>query len=124
MQLTGTFQITGWDETTEQTFDNGAKLNIASVKQAYTGAIQGNSEIKYIMYYHPSGNADFAGFEYIKAQINGQETGLTLKHDGKFENGVASSHFLIVQSSNDESLIGKTGEFTSGEAGKADYKID
>lgn len=124
MQLTGTFQITGWDETTEQTFENGAKQNIAQVKQTYTGDIEGNSELKYLMNYHTNGNADFVGFEYIKGQVNDKACEITLKHDGIFESGVASSHFLIVQSTGNESLVGKTGQFTSGEAGKATYQID
>lgn len=123
MTLNGTFQITGWDETTEQSFDNGAKQNVAKVKQTYSGDIQGSSEVKYLMNYHPDGTADFVGFEYITGQIDDQQSEITLKHDGKFENGVASSDFIIVSCSSAPELIGKIGQFSSGEAGTANYKV-
>ena len=48
---------------------------------------------------------------------------LTLKHDGKFESGIASSKFTIVDSSHECSLIGKSGTFRSIEGGKAIYQI-
>ena len=123
MELKGTFQITDWQETVEQAFEKGKKLSTALVQQAYSGDINGNSEVRYQLYYSESGDALFNGFETIGYDKSDEQIVLTLKHDGKFESGIASSKFTIVDSSHECSLIGKSGSFRSIEGGKAIYQI-
>lgn len=62
-------------------------------------------------------------FETITYDNNDEQVVLTLKHDGKFESGIASSEFKIVDSSHECSLISKSGTFRSIEGGKAIYQI-
>jgi hypothetical protein len=123
MELKGTFQITDWQETIEQEFDEGEKLSIALIQQAYSGDINGNSKVRYQLYYSKSGDALFNGFETITCDRNNEQVLLTIKHDGQFENGTASSEFTIVDSSHDNNLVGKIGTFKSIEGGKAIYQI-
>jgi len=123
MELKGTFQITDWQETVKQKFEKGKKLSVALVQQAYAGDINGNSEVRYQLYYSESGDALFNGFETISYDKNNEQVSLTIKHDGKFENGTASSEFTIVDSSHDSNLVGKIGTFKSIEGGKATYQI-
>lgn len=123
MQLTGIFQITDWQESTQKQFDNGTKLNIANVSQTYSGDILGKSKITYQLNYQVSGDAHFNGFEYINCVINKLECELVLKHDGQFTNGIASGNFLIISSHPIKQLIGKTGYFKSTSDGQAEYKL-
>lgn len=123
MELKGIFQITDWQETVEQEFEKGKKLSIAIVQQAYSGDINGNSKVRYQLYYCESGDALFNGFETIKYDKNNEQVSLTIKHDGKFENGTASSDFTIIDSSHDNNLVGRSGTFKSIEGGKATYQI-
>lgn len=123
MELKGTFQITDWQETIEQAFEEGEKLSIALVQQAYSGDINGNSEIRYQLYYSKSGDAVFNGFETITSDKNNEQVLLIIKHNGKFENGTASSQFTIIDSKYDNNLVGKNGTFKSIEGGKAIYQI-
>ena len=123
MELKGTFQITDWKETTKEEFNAGEKLSTALVQQSYSGDITGDSKVSYQLYYNKSGIAVFNGFEVITANINNQQVLITIKHDGRFENGEASSDFIIVDSSNDNNLVGKIGTFKSIEGGKAKYQI-
>lgn len=123
MPLNGTFQIINWQESIEQQFNEGAKLSIALVQQTYSGDIMGNSMVRYQLYYNKSGNALFQGFETISYQYQQETAQLILKHDGKFEHGIASSTFMVVDSSHDSQLTGRTGSFTSLAGGKARYQI-
>ncbi len=46
-----------------------------------------------------------------------------ISHTGTFQQGVASSHFTIIECDTIKALEGQTGYFTSAEGGKADYVI-
>ncbi|MFT6269383.1 MAG: hypothetical protein ACJAVV_002208 [Alphaproteobacteria bacterium] len=124
MKLQGTFQISDWQETTDQTFDQGSKLTSAKVKQTYSGDIEGTSEISYKMHYFVSSNAAFTGFEYIDAIIDSQPCRLTLKHNGKFENGQASSQFRVIECEPSHILTGAAGDFVAGDGGQAKYSVN
>jgi len=123
MQLKGIFQITDWQESTEQSFDDGSKLNTAVVCQNYRGDVTGESKLTFQMHYEPSGNAAFIGFEVLTGNIENKPCNLTIKHDGSFKEGVAKSQFVIVNSDTHKNLIGEKGEFKSTEGGQAEYVI-
>ncbi len=93
MDFTGTFQILDWQESTEQALNMNTKVSKALIKQQYSGV------------------------------INEQAYQLTLKHNGHFINGVASSQFVIIQSVPESHLLGKSGRFDSTETGKANYSF-
>lgn len=124
--MNGTFQITGWDETPYIEGDDGSKKSHAKITQTYSGTINGTSELQYLMSYQSEASAVFVGFEVITGEVNGKSGSFTLQHDGKFENGVASSQFTVVPNSGTEELasIEGTGSFKSGESGKADYELE
>ena len=105
--------------------DNGAKKSLAKITQTYTGVISGVSETQYLMSYQSEVSAIFVGFEVITGEFNGQSGSLTLQHNGKFENGIASSQFRLVADAGTGELVGIAGEgsFTSGEMGQANYEL-
>jgi hypothetical protein len=123
--MNGTFQITGWDETPYIEGENGIRKSHAKITQDYSGAIEGSSELQYLMSYQSEASAVFVGFEVITGEVNGKSGSFTIQHDGKFENGVASSNFTVVPDSGNGELrnIEGTGTFKSGESGKADYEL-
>ena len=123
---TGTFQITSWDESPYSESEDGAKQTHAKITQTYSGVIEGTSELQYLMSYQPDSIALFVGFETITATINGQSGSFVLQHNGKFEAGVASSDFSIVEKSakGDLANLSGTGSFKSGENGQAAYQFN
>jgi len=123
IELTGTFQIIDWQENIEQQLYDGAKLSTALVQQTYSGDLIGSSTVRYQLYYHKNGNALFHGIETISYQLQHETAELVIKHDGRFEHGKASSNFMVLGSSHDATLSGRTGHFTSLEGGKARYQI-
>lgn len=126
MQLSGIFQITGWDETAYIENDDGSKQTNAKITQNYQGDIEGKSELQYLMSYTSNGSAIFIGLETIFCSINGKSGDFVIQHNGKFEAGVASSNFSIVPDSGRNELVGITGSgsFKSGENGQASYTIE
>ena len=124
MQLSGTFLVEQWNETTETTFSDGRKLNQANIKQKYTGDINGTSTVHYHMYYVDETNSEFNGFEYLTCTIKEQECHLVFKHNGKFVGGVASSNFEIIQADGISQLEGKLGSFKAVVGETAEYKIN
>lgn len=78
------------------------------------------------MSYQSPASAVFAGFEVITGQFGGRSGSFTLQHNGKFENGVASSSFVVVTGSGKGELSGISGagSFKSGESGSASYEMD
>ena len=140
--LTGTFQITGWDEqvystksstenidgsaeSTEKTEDISGQLSKVQVTQNYSGAIEGDSELNYLMSYQSKNSAVFVGLEKITAVLNERHGSFVIQHDGKFEQGVASSQFTIIKGSGQDELtnINGHGSFTSTQDGQADYQL-
>lgn len=124
--MQGTFQITGWDETAYQENADGSKKTHAKITQEYCGDISGSSELQYLMSYQSDGSAVFTGFETISGTVAEKSGTLTLQHSGKFENGVASSNFVIVADSGSGELSGITGSgrFKSGQGGTANYQLE
>ncbi|KXS33895.1 MAG: hypothetical protein AWU56_2528 [Idiomarina sp. T82-3] len=123
MELTGTFEITSWQESVEKELANGTKLSRANVRQSYTGSLSGESELTYQLCYDTSGNADFVGFETISINTPNELEVIVLQHNGCFNNGIATSKFTVVESSHDKTIIGYEGFFRSKENGQADYQI-
>ena len=119
----GVFQITGWDESPYSESDDGSKQSHAKITQEYTGAIEGSSNLQYLMSYQSESSAIFVGLEKIEGSFNGKAGSFMLQHNGKFENGVASSEFFVVPNSGKGELVAidGSGSFKSGENGKANY---
>lgn len=121
----GVFQITSWDETSYIEADDDSKQSHAKITQAYTGAIEGSSELQYLMSYQAAGSAIFVGFETVVGSVDGKSGSFVLQHNGKFESGVASSNFSVVPNSGKGGLVNiqGAGSFISGEHGKANYTV-
>jgi uncharacterized protein DUF3224 len=123
--MNGIFQITNWDETPYIDNEDGSKQSHAKITQNYSGFIDGSSELQYLMSYQSSALALFVGFKVIAGKVNGKTGSFVLQHNGKFENGVASSNFIVVPNSGTDELenIEGSGSFKSGEAGQANYEL-
>ena len=126
IQLKGTFQVTDWDETPYNENEDGSKQSHAKITQQYQGNIIGESELQYLMSYITKESAVFVGLETISCSINERAGSFVIKHDGKFESGIASSEFSIIPKSGkgELSTIAGTGSFKSMSNGQAGYTLE
>nr|WP_244898515.1 DUF3224 domain-containing protein [Pseudoalteromonas ulvae] len=72
-QLTGTFQVTNWQETPYSESDNGAKQSLAVISQHYSGDIEGTSELRYLMSYQPDGTAQFVALKLSQEALSDKQ---------------------------------------------------
>ena len=122
MAITGQFQVKDWQEQTSIQLDEERKVTQANVKQEYTGCLTGTSSVSYQMYYLSSRESCFSGIEVITGELEGEKVELILSHQGKFETGVASSEFEVLDATVDK-FVGQKGRFKSGAEGKAEFTI-
>ena len=107
------FTITGWDEKPVGDAQQLPKMTRASVTKTFSGDIEGDGHVEYVMTYRPDGSAAFVGLERIVATIAGRTGSFALQRTGVFENGQAKESFAIVEGSGTGALAGLRGEGTS-----------
>ena len=83
MTLQATFEIVTWDEKPVEEWDGG-KLTRASVTKRYSGDVEGDAILEYVMSYGPDGTAAFVGIERVTGTAGGRQGALVLHQVGLF----------------------------------------
>ena len=126
-RATGTFKIEGWEETTYAETEDGGKLTRASVKQAFTGDIEGEGSVEWLMCYRPDQTADFVGLQRITGQL-GERSGsfALLQTGGTFDGKEAKGDLSVVPGSGTGELRGLRGGggFSAPHGGEPSMKLD
>jgi hypothetical protein len=107
------FAITKWDE---KPYSEGAdlpKLTRASVTKTFTGDIEGEGHVEYLMMYRSDGSAMFVGLERIDGRIGDKTGSFVLQRTGAFEGGLAKETYSVVPGSATGDLRGLVGEGSS-----------
>lgn len=115
-----TYVLASWQESAFSEAQGAGKLTRASVRKQYKGDIEGESVLEYVMAYNADGTASYTGFERITGRLGGKTGSFVLRHDGRFEGGVARTKMEIVPDSGTGELAGLRGEGTeaNGHAGE------
>jgi hypothetical protein len=116
---TATFGIKSWDEKPWHEGDDGRKLTRATVVKTYSGDLEGEGTMEYVMAYASEASAIYVGIELVDGRLGGRAGTFAMKDAGTFEDGVAASSFEIVEGSGTGELAGITGR-ASVDATKAD----
>lgn len=104
------FAIKKWDEKPYSEATGLPKLTRASVFKEYTGDIEGEGQVEYLMMYRVDGTATFVGLERVVGQVDGKSGSFVLERTGEFEGGVASESYSVVAGSGTDGLQGLQGE--------------
>ena len=107
------FKIKSWDEKPYSEGQDLPRLTRASVTKTFTGDIDGESHVAYLMMYRADGSAAFVGLERITCRIKGKTGSFVLQRTGVFESGVAKESYSVVTGSGTGDLRGLRGEGTS-----------
>jgi len=107
------FAIKAWDEKPYSDGVDLPKLTRASVTKTFTGDIEGEGHVEYLMAYRADGSAAFVGHERIAGQIAGKAGTFVLQRVGTFEGGQAKETYSVVAGSATGELRGLRGEGTS-----------
>ena len=107
------FAIKSWDEKPYNEGQNEPKLTRASVTKTYTGDIEGNAQVEYLMMYRPDGSATFVGLERVVGRIGDKTGSFVLQRTGVFEGGQAKESYSIIGGSGTGDLQGLVGDGSS-----------
>jgi len=107
------FAIKGWDEKPYSEAQGLPKLTRATVSKTFSGDIEGESQVEYLMMYRSDGSASFVGLERVVGRLNGKSGSFVLQRIGTFEAGQAKESYSVVSGSGTGELRTLRGEGTS-----------
>ena len=107
------FAIKGWDEKPYSEGEGLPRMTRASVTKTFTGDIEGDGRVEYLMTYRADGSATFVGLERVTARIGGKSGTFVLQRTGVFEDGQAKETYSVVAGSGTGDLKGLRGEGSS-----------
>ena len=107
------FAIKNWDETPYGEGQDLPKLTRASVTKSFTGDIEGEGLVEYLMMYRDDGSATFVGLERVVGRIGGKSGSFVLQRIGVFESGQAKESYSVIPGSATGDLRGLRGDGTS-----------
>jgi hypothetical protein len=107
------FAIKSWDEKPYDEGEGRPKLTRASVAKTYTGDIDAEGHVEYLMMYRADGSATFVGLERVVGRIAGKTGTFVLQRTGVFEGGQAKESYSVIPGSASGELQGLRGEGNS-----------
>src|SRR6185295_6490030 len=107
------FAIKSWDEKPYSESEGQPKLTRATVTKTYTGDIDGEAQVEYLMMYRSDGSAAFVGLERVVGRIGDKTGTFVLQRTGTFESGLAKESYSVIPGSATGDLEGLAGEGSS-----------
>jgi hypothetical protein len=93
------FAITSWDEKPYSEGQDLPRLTRASVMKTFTGDLDGEGQVEYLMMYRSDGSASFVGLERVVGRVGGKTGTFVLQRIGVFENGQAKESYSVIPGS-------------------------
>ena len=109
----GRFAIKSWDEKPYSEGPDLPKLTRATVTKTFTGDIEGEGHVEYLMMYRSDGSATFLGLERISGRIGGRAGSFVVQRIGVFEGGQAKESYSVISGSATGDLRGLAGSGSS-----------
>ena len=109
----GRFAIKSWDEKPYSEAQDQPRLTRASVMKNFTGDIEGEGQVEYVIMYRSDGSATFVGLERVIGRIGGKTGTFVLQRIGVFENGQAKESYSVIPGSATGELEGLRGDGSS-----------
>src|SRR5947208_6315644 len=72
VNASGTFRITSMEEDAYESLDAGGKLTRARGDQEFSGDIEGQGHVEWLMCYRKDGSARFVGHQLMRCSIGGR----------------------------------------------------
>ena len=107
------FAIKSWDEKPYSEGPDQPRLTRATVIKTFTGDLEGEGQVEYLMMYRSDGSAAFVGLERIVGRIAGKSGSFVLQRTGVFEGGQAKESYSVVPGSGTGELSGLRGDGSS-----------
>jgi hypothetical protein len=106
----GSFEIASWNEEPYVQIDEARKLTRAEVTQTFSGDIEGEGSVQWLMCYRTDGTADWIGMQRIVGKVNERSGSFVLQTIGTFDGSIAAGDWSVVAGSGTDELEGLTGK--------------
>ena len=115
------FAIKSWDEKPYSEGPDLPKLTRAGVTKTFTGDLEGEGQVEYLMMYRSDGSASFVGLERFVGRIAGRTGTFVLQRTGVFESGQARESYSVIPGSATGELRGLRGDGNSAVGHGTEY---
>lgn len=105
----GTFTGLSWEEQPYNEIEDGPRLTRASVTNRYSGVIEGEGTLEYLLMYRADGTCHFVGAERIVGSMDGRRGSFVVKHEGEFATDTATTTLTVVEGTGTGDLVGLRG---------------
>ena len=121
-----TFAISGWDEAVYAELGGQSKLSKAEVAQTFSGDIEGEGAVTWLMAYTAEKYAEYVGVQRISGTLGGRQGSFLLTTSGAYDGSVAEGTWTVVAGSGTDGLAGLsgTGTFKAPLAGEPEVTLD
>jgi uncharacterized protein DUF3224 len=106
----GTFEITSGSEDAYEETQDGVKLTRASGTQRFTGDIEGDGSVEWLMCYLPDTSATFVGLQRIDGSVGGHAGSFVMQAVGMHDGKQSKASWSVVTGSGTGELAGISGE--------------
>ncbi len=106
----GSFEVTSWNEEPYEQIDEKRKLTRARVTQRFTGGIDGEGSVEWLMCYRADGTADWVGMQRVTGEVDGTAGAFVLQTAGTFDGAAAKGEWSVVPGSGTGGLESLTGD--------------
>src|SRR3954468_2127459 len=109
-QAKGVQHIQSWDEKPYKEFEGGKKLTKATVTATFSGDIEGDGLVEYLMSYPNAMSANYVGLQLVNGTIAGKKGSFVLQLNGTYADGIAGGTWFVVPGSGTDELAQLRGE--------------
>ena len=122
----GTFEVTSGSEDAYHETQNGVKLTRASGTQRFSGEIEGEGAVDWLMCYLPDTTATFVGLQRIEGSIGGRSGSFVMESIGMYDGKQSEATWSIVAGSGTDELadISGKGSFHAPGGPNATYELE
>jgi hypothetical protein len=103
------FTTKSWDEKPYTEIDSERKLTCTHAVFTYTGDIEGEGTVDYLMAYSPKGMGNFVGMEHFVGRVGGRAGTFVVQHTGTFNPKSVNTYWSFVPGSGTDELAGLSG---------------
>ena len=107
------FEMTSWDEKSIVEYEEGRKLTHAKVTKKFTGDLEGESVLEYLMVYPPAPPVPYVGVERFTGTFLGKKGSFALTITGVYD-GTAQEKATIIAGSGTGELARLRGSWSFG----------
>ena len=109
-RATGSFQVLSGGEEPYDELDGGIRLTHASGAQAFSGHIEGDGSVHWLMLYRADKTAHFVGLQRITGSIGGRTGSVVLAAEGDHDGAESRIRLIVIDGSGTGELTGITGK--------------